>query len=124
MADPRHALGSAAEAVVGEWLEACGWRIVGRRVRSAEGGEVDLVAIDRDDVLVAVEVRARRSTRAGAAGLSVDAGRVARLRRTLVASARASGDAHAGLRVDLVTVEPDAVRGARAWRLARLPGIG
>jgi putative endonuclease len=124
MADPRHALGSAAEAVVGEWLEACGWRIVGRGVRSTGGGEVDLVAIDPGDVLVAVEVRARRSTRAGAAALSVDAGRVERLRRTLVASARASGGGHAGLRVDLVTVERDAVRGARAWRLLRLPGIG
>ena len=85
---------------------------------------MDLVAIDPGDVLVAVEVRARRSTRAGAAGLSVDARRVARLRHTIVASARASDRAHTGLRVDLVTVEPDAVRGARAWRLARLPGIG
>ena len=122
MADPRHAFGSAAEAAVGQWLEACGWRILGHRVRSAAGGEVDLLAIDPDDVLVAVEVRARRSGRAGAAGLSVDAARVGRLRRTLVASAVASGAAHAGLRVDLVTVEPDRAR--TAWRLERLPGIG
>jgi putative endonuclease len=122
MPDPRHALGSAAEAAVGRWLEACGWRIVGRRVRSPAGGEVDLVAVDPDDVLVAVEVRARRSVRAGAAGMSVDARRVGRLRRTLVASAMASGVPHAGLRVDLVTVEADEACGA--WRLARLPGIG
>ncbi|HET8776349.1 MAG TPA: YraN family protein [Candidatus Limnocylindria bacterium] len=121
MADPRHALGSAAETAVGEWLEACGWRIVGRRVRSPAGGEVDLVAIDPADVLVAIEVRARRSARAGRAGLSVDARRVARLRRTLVASAVAVDVPHAGLRVDLVTVEPDF---AGSWRVVRLPGIG
>jgi putative endonuclease len=121
MTDPRHALGSAAETAVGEWLEACGWRVVGRRVRSAAGGEVDLVAVDPADVLVAVEVRARRSARAGRAGLSVDARRVGRLRRTLVATAVASGIEHFGLRVDLVTVEPDF---AGSWRVARLPGIG
>lgn len=121
MTDPRHALGSGAETAVGDWLEACGWRVVGRRVRSAAGGEVDLVAIDPADVLVAVEVRARRSARAGRAGLSVDARRVARLRRTLVATAVASGIEHFGLRVDLVTVEPDF---AGSWRVTRLPGIG
>lgn len=121
MADPRHALGSAAEEAVGQWLEACGWRIIGRRVRSAAGGEVDLVAIDRGDVMVAIEVRARRSARAGAAGVSVDARRVGRLRRTLVATAAASALPHLGLRVDLVTVEPDF---AGSWHLERLPGIG
>jgi putative endonuclease len=121
MADPRHALGSAAEAAVGVWLEACGWRIVGRRVRSAAGGEVDLVAIDPHGVLVAIEVRARRSTRAGPAATSVDAHRVRRLRGTLAARAAASGVAHDGLRVDLVTVEPE---DGGAWRLERMPGIG
>jgi putative endonuclease len=121
MPDPRHALGSAAESAAGRWLEACGWRIIGRRVRSAGGGEVDLVAVDPRDVLVAVEVRARRSARAGAAAATVDARRVGRLRRTLVATAMASGARHAGLRVDLVTATP-AVAGG--WRLQRLPGIG
>lgn len=122
MANPRHALGSAAETAVGAWLEACGWRIIGRRVRSATGGEVDLVAVDPDGVMVAVEVRARRTRRAGRAGMSVDGRRVARLRRTLVARAAASGATHVALRVDLVAVEPEGTNGA--WRLERLPGIG
>lgn len=122
MPDPRHALGSAAESATAAWLEACGWRIVGRRVRSASGGEVDLIATDPDDVLVAVEVRARRTARTGAAGASVDARRVGRLRRTLAAYALSSRVAHAGLRVDLVTLE--AAGSGRAWRLRRLPGIG
>ena len=121
MPDPRHALGSAAEAAAGRWLEACGWRIVGRRVRSKGGGEVDLVAVDPRDVLVAVEVRARRSARAGAAATTVDARRVGRLHRTLLATATATRVRHSGLRIDLVTVTP---LDAGAWRLERLPGIG
>jgi putative endonuclease len=123
MGDPRHALGLAAEGLVGDWLTGRGWRIVGRRLRSAAGGEVDLVARDPTGVLVAIEVRARRSARAGAAATSVDARRLGRLRRTLAAVAAGDQERHAGLRVDLVTVEP--VPGQpRRWRLRRLPGIG
>jgi hypothetical protein len=47
---------------------------------------------------------------------------VARLRRTLVAHALASGATHRGLRVDLVAAEPAEAPGR--WRLVRLPGIG
>ena len=123
MGDPRHLLGLAAEDAAARWLEGCGWRVFARRCRSPDGGEVDLVALDPDGVLVAVEVRARRSSRAGAAALSVDARRVARLRRTLASIGAASGTPHRALRVDLVTAEP--VHGASgAWRLARIPGVG
>ena len=106
-----------------DWLTGRGWQVVGRRLRSPAGGEVDLVARDPTGVLVAVEVRARRSARAGAAATSVDARRLGRLRRTLAAVAAADGQRHAGLRVDLVTVEPVAGQ-PRRWRLRRMPGIG
>lgn len=123
MSDPRHALGLAAESLVADWLIGRGWGVVGRRLRSPAGGEVDLVVRDPAGVLVAVEVRARRSARTGAAAATVDARRIGRLRRTLAAVAAANGPRHAGLRVDLVTVEP--VPGQpRRWRLRRLPGIG
>lgn len=105
------------------WLIGAGWRIVGRRLRSTHGGEVDLVAVDPGRVLVAVEVRARASPRAGSALESVDARRVQRLRRTLVAHASSAGTAHSGLRVDLVGVEPDPSRPG-LWRLRRVAGIG
>jgi putative endonuclease len=122
MTDPRHALGLAAEAAVAAWLEATGWTLLARRVRSVHGGEVDILALDRDGVLVAVEVRARRSARTGAAELTVDRRRVTRLRRTLSARAAATGVAHRGLRVDLVSAEPlPAV--PRRWRLRRIAGI-
>jgi putative endonuclease len=121
MGDPRHQLGLAAEAAVAAWLTDAGWRIVERRARSPTGGEVDLVAIDPDRTLVAIEVRARRSRRTGAAAATVDARRVARLSRTLGAIAASRRHPHRALRVDLVTVEPSEERGR--WRLARVPGI-
>ena len=123
MGDPRHLLGLAAENAAARWLEGCGWSVVARRCRSRDGGEVDLVALDPDGALVAVEVRARRSSRAGAAALSVDARRVMRLRRTLATIGAASGTPHRALRVDLVTVEP-VDNCSDAWRLVRMPGVG
>jgi putative endonuclease len=122
MGDPRHQLGLAAEAAVAAWLTHAGWRIIERRTRSPAGGEIDLVAIDPDRTLVAIEVRARRTRRTGAAAGTVDARRVARLGRTLGAIAASGGHPHRALRVDLVTVEPTDEHGR--WRLARVPGIG
>jgi len=122
MGDPRHDLGLTAEAAVAGWLTDAGWRIVERRARSAMGGEVDIVAIDPQGTLVAVEVRARRTRRAGEAALTVDRRRVMRLRRTLASIAADRRRGHRALRVDLVSVEPAGQPGR--WRLVRVPGIG
>lgn len=121
MSDPRHILGLAVEELVAAWLTRAGWTVVARRARSVGGGEVDIVALDADQILVAVEVRARRHRRAGSAEESVDKRRVARLRRTLAALA-STAPLRAGLRVDLVTAEP-ADDLARRWRLRRIAGI-
>jgi putative endonuclease len=123
MPDPRHLLGRAAEEAVARWLVACGWRVLAARQRSTGGGEVDIVAIDPEGIMVAVEVRARRSRRAGSAIASVDRRRVGRLARTLAAVAASSGEPHQGLRIDLVSVEPIADRPGH-WRLRRESGIG
>lgn len=123
MSDPRHAFGRAAEATVAGWLTEAGWTILERRVRAGSGGEVDLIGLDTTGWLVAVEVRARRTDRSGAAATTVDHRKIRRLASTLVAYASAGHVPHAGLRVDLVSAEP--VPGAvRAWRLRRIPGIG
>jgi putative endonuclease len=122
MADPRHLLGLAAEGAVARWLTACGWDVLAARQRSRAGGEVDIVAIDPAGIMVAVEVRARRTRRAGSALGSIDQRRVARLARTLAATAAASGAVHRGIRIDLVTVEPMRDRPGH-WRLRREPGI-
>ena len=122
MADPRHRLGRAAEDAVAGWLVSAGWQIIGRNLRSSDGGEVDLVCVDPRGVMVAIEVRARTSRRAGEAAATVDARKVRRLRRTLVTHATATTIPHAGLRVDLVTAEPHADAPGR-WRLRRIPAI-
>jgi putative endonuclease len=122
MGDPRQDLGLAAEAAVAGWLTDAGWRVVERRARSLAGGEVDIIAMDPEQTLVAIEVRARRTRRTGEAALTVDRRRVSRLRRTLAAIAADARDGHRALRVDLVTVEP--ATDPDRWRLVRVPGIG
>ena len=123
MGDPRHDLGIAAERAVAAWLEEAGWRLLGRRVRASSGGEVDIVALDPDGVLVGIEVRARRTTRAGIGTESIDARRTARTGRTLAAFAAGARVGHRSLRMDLVTVIPEPGTDAR-WRLRRIPNIG
>lgn len=122
MSDPRHALGRAAEEAVARWLTRAGWTVLDRRVRAGAGGEVDLIALDPSRTLVAVEVRARRTDRTGAAATTVDARRSRRLASTLAAYGSAATVWHRGLRVDLVTVEASPGR-TGAWRLRRIPGI-
>lgn len=121
MSNPRHALGHAAETAVATWLEAAGWTILARRIRAGSGGEIDLVALDPTMTLVALEVRARRSSRTGVAAASVDHRRVRRLEASLIAMARSAAP-HRGLRVDLVTLDRDAT--GSGWRVQRIPGIG
>jgi len=118
--DPRHALGERAEEVVAAWLSARGWTILARRWRCPQG-ELDLVARDPDGVLVAVEVKLRRTGRSGGPSESIDRHRLQRLRSALgrfVADARAPvGE---GMRLDLVAVRPD--EGGR-WRLTHQRAI-
>ena len=114
MSDPRHVLGLSIEEAVADWLAGAGWRIVARRARAPGGGEVDLVAIDPQRVLVGIEVRARRHERTGTAADSVDHRHLARMRRTLASIAPTTAP-HAGLRIDLVTAEPVAGDQARWW---------
>lgn len=112
-----HALGERAEVRVAEWLSAHGWRILGRRARQG-GGELDLVAIDPTDVLVGIEVRARRSGRTGLPTETLNRDGIARRRRALVAYA-VHAPPHRGVRLDLVSVVPAGTR----WRLSRMEGI-
>jgi putative endonuclease len=119
MADPRHALGARAEGVVAAWLASRGWTVLARRWRCPEG-EVDLVAIDPDGVLVAVEVKLRRRGRAGEAVESVDRRRLRRLRAALGRFSAQAPRPVAGMRVDLVAVRP-AEQGQ--WRLTRHPAV-
>ena len=123
MGDPRHDLGLAAEGAAAAWLTRIGWTVLARRVRSTAGGEVDLIALDPGGVLVGLEIRARRTSRAGTGMESIDARRVARMSRTLAAFAASTGPTHRGLRVDVVCVAPEPGVSGR-WRVRRLPDVG
>ena len=56
--DPRHRLGLRGERLAAEHLERLGYRIIARNHRT-RFGEIDLIAVDRD-WLVIVEVKTRR----------------------------------------------------------------
>ena len=79
--------------------------------------------LDPERVLVGIEVRARRTGRAGFPEETVDGRRVARIARSLAAFAVGGGLAHDGLRVDLVAAEPLPAR-PRHLRLRRIPVVG
>lgn len=120
MPDPRHQLGKDAEEAVAGWLANRGWTILARRWRCPQG-ELDIVALDPEAVLVAIEVKLRGSQRAGGPLESVDPRRLRRLRVAL-GRFRATEPfvIGAGLRIDLVAVIPTA---DGRWRLAHHTGI-
>lgn len=73
------AFGKQGEAEAARFLKRRGYRIVDRNVRLLRG-EIDLVAYD-GDVLVFVEVKARRGTRYGGTPWAVGARKQQRLSR-------------------------------------------
>ncbi len=122
MSDRRRALGAAGEDAVADWYLAAGYEVLDRNWR-CRAGELDLACRDPARRLVGVEVRARRSGRAGLPLDSLTPRHRARLRAALVEYAIAHREPNTGLRVDLVTAEP--VRGSRdrEWRLVRHPNV-
>ena len=118
MAAPEQELGRRAEATTASWLAQRGWRVLAQRWRSATG-EIDLVCLDPDGILVGVEVKLRRTSRAGGPADALDPRRLARLRRTLADYAAKHRSAATGLRIDLVSL----TREGDSWRLVRWPGI-
>jgi len=71
MSDQRTLRGAAAEQLAAEYLRERGIKILARNLR-CKGGEIDLVGLDRE-VLVIVEVRLRESLDFGGALCSVTA---------------------------------------------------
>ena len=76
--------GRAGEALAQRYLESRGLRVLERnyrvaRGRSRQGGEIDLILIDREGTLVFAEVRVRRGNFGGGAAASVVAAKQASL---------------------------------------------
>lgn len=95
-------VGRTGEELARRWLERAGAEIVDRNWRCSEG-EIDLVAIDGDD-LVIVEVKTRQNLRMGHPAEAVTPKKLARLRR-LASIWLAHNTRHvAGVRVDVIAV--------------------
>lgn len=95
-------LGRTGEELAGRWLERAGWQILDRNWR-CRTGEIDLVALDGDD-LVVVEVKTRRSLRLGHPAEAVTARKLSRL-RVLAGLWLAEHEVRtAGVRVDVIAV--------------------
>jgi putative endonuclease len=77
--DVRHKFGRTAESLAEAYLRRKGYRILQRNLRSPVG-ELDLVA-NQGDVLVFIEVKARRSDAMGGAVHAVDGRKRAKLIR-------------------------------------------
>jgi len=94
--------GRQGEAAAAGYLEALGFRIVGRNVRFP-GGEIDLVCKD-GQTLVFVEVKARTSSAFGSALTAVDARKRRKIRDMAADYAQIHAPA-ASIRFDVVTIE-------------------
>lgn len=112
-------VGRYGERVAVRVLQDLGMRVLARNWR-CELGELDIVALDGDEV-VAVEVKTRSSGRFGHPAEAVTADKLARLRRL---AARWAGEHElrgvAGVRIDVVAVF---VRRAGAARVEHLRGV-
>jgi putative endonuclease len=103
---PKQRAGDAAEDAAAKHLVEAGCRVLARNARY-RGGEVDLVARERD-IVVFVEVRMRRDARFGGAAVSVDAFKQKRIARASQHWLLANfGQRWPVCRFDVVTVDGD-----------------
>ena len=98
-------VGAAGEAAAAACLEASGMRVVARDWR-CRLGQLDLVCVDRD-VVVAVEVKARRTSTFGLPQEAVDARKRAKLRQLLDVFRLSEGHRDQPCRIDVVAVQLD-----------------
>ncbi len=106
MTGERKALGQFGEHAACEHLSRAGLRILERNVR-LQGGELDIVARD-GEMLVVVEVRARRSRRLGTPEESITKAKAQRLARLGEAYVQERGLGKTPWRIDVVAIDVSA----------------
>jgi len=102
-ADPRVALGRAAEEAAARHLDGLGWETLARNVRLC-GAEIDLVMRD-GDTIVFVEVRSRSRRAHGGPLETVGPTKQARIARAAAAFLSRAGLGAAPARFDVVGVD-------------------
>lgn len=95
-------VGRYGEDVVARRLAADGWEVIARNWRCPQG-EIDIVAIDGDD-LVIVEVKTRRSAAFGSPQEAVTGEKLRRLRRLAAAWLAGQERRFPGVRIDVAAV--------------------
>ena len=106
MADPRRAIGQAAEEAAARWLARAGLAVLERNVRFREG-EIDLVCRE-GDIVVFVEVKCRRAAWGEGPGEAVAWHKRRRLIRLAQRWLRMRRLDHARCRFDVVAVTVEA----------------
>jgi putative endonuclease len=112
-------VGRFGEDVAERYAREQGWEILARNWRCAHG-ELDLVAVDGDELAV-VEVKTRRSQAFGAPEEAVTADKLARLRRLTGAWLESQSRSFAGLRIDVIAVS---IPVGGAAKVEHLRGVG
>ncbi|HJC70944.1 YraN family protein [Brachybacterium sp. EE-P12] len=95
-------LGRAGEDLAADHLIACGWQIVERNLRLAQG-ELDIVALAHS-TLVFVEVKTRRSFVTGVPQAAVTPAKLRRLRRLAGEYLMERSTPHRDVRIDVIAV--------------------
>src|SRR5689334_17548465 len=107
MPSPRQHQGTLAEDQAEQFLLAKGYRILGRHLTSRYG-EIDILAQD-EDIIVAVEVKARQSTTFGTAAEAVSNDKLEKLAETFHHILEKNHWTDRPIRIDLITLEPDGI---------------
>ena len=105
-----HLTGPQAESLACKYLQNQGLLLVEKNYR-ARRGEIDLI-MQHNDCLVFIEVRFRHSQAFGGAGGSITAAKLQKIQLAALAymQNKRSGTAEP-MRIDAVTIAPDATRG-------------
>jgi len=112
-------LGRAGEQAAVSYLEGCGFRILDRNWRCADG-EIDIVAVERHTFVVC-EVKTRSGTKYGTPLDAVGRIKQRRLRRLAVQWLSAHGIRFDQIRIDVVGLLRD---GADGFTVEHVRGVG
>jgi putative endonuclease len=115
----RQILGRDGEQRAVEYLQRCGFRVLDRNWRCADG-ELDIVAVDRH-TFVAVEVKTRSGARFGTPVDAVGRAKIRRLRRLAILWLNAHGVRYDRVRVDVVGL---LYEGTGGYTIRHIRGVG
>ena len=116
---PKDVLGKDGEQAAVDYLEGCGFRILDRNWRCAEG-EIDIVAVERHTFVVC-EVKTRSGTQYGTPLEAVGRAKRNRLRRLAIRWLTAHGVRFDQIRIDVVGL---LYEGTGGFTIQHIRGVG